>query len=156
MSDDFITNIGGIAALLVVFIPTRCIESTSTAIDMVCLTKNYPLYGHDDIIKNTIHLSAAGIFILSMGWMSKYKFTRSKNDLNNKLYKLCGNLVFISVGLILMFLILEKLSLTTSNWFFNHYVFLFETTAVIPFGISWLVKGHALDNMKDFGKRLFK
>lgn len=154
ISDDFVTNIGGFAALIVVFVPTRCMDSASATIDLVCSTKSYPLLGHDSIFKSGIHLTAAGVFILAMGWMSKYKFTRSKNDVNNKLYRFCGNLVFISVALIILLIILEKLNLKIEGWFFRYYVFIFETTALVPFGISWLVKGKALDDMKSLNKKL--
>ncbi|GAA4234185.1 DUF998 domain-containing protein [Postechiella marina] len=148
ISDDLITNIGGLAALIVVFIPTRCMDSTSMAIDLICKSENYPLFGHNNMLKSGIHLGSAAVFILSMGWMSRYKFTRDVNDSNNKLYRICGLLVFISVGLIVLLIVLEKLGLDTKTMFSNYYVFIFETTAVIPFGISWLVKGKVLDDVK--------
>ncbi|MDD7885987.1 hypothetical protein [Flavivirga sp. 57AJ16] len=150
ISDDFITNIGGLAALIVVFVPTQCIGSTSASIDLICERKDYPLFGHDNMIKNIIHIISAAIFILSMGWMSKYKFTRNKGDINNKLYRICGNIVFISVGLIFFMIILEKLEIGKGLWFFKYYVFIFETTAVVPFGISWLIKGKVIDDMRHF------
>ena len=152
ISDDFITNIGGFAVLIVVFIPTRCMDSTSMAINLICKSENYPLFGHNNMIKSGIHLGAAAVFILSMGWMSRYKFTRSENDVNNKLYRICGNIVFISVGMIVLLIILEKLGIDTKSIFSEYYVFIFETTAVIPFGISWLVKGKVIDDMKEIKK----
>ncbi|MDO5978966.1 hypothetical protein [Flavivirga spongiicola] len=156
ISDDIITNIGGFAALILVFIPTRCIDSTSATIDLICEHGNYPLFGHDNPYKNAIHLISAAIFILSMGWMSKYKFTRNKDDVNNKLYRICGNIVFISVGFIVLMIILEKLGVGKDLWFFKHYVFIFETTAVIPFGISWLIKGRVIDDMRRFKNTIFQ
>lgn len=85
--------------------------------------------------------------------MSSRKFTRNPKDKHNKLYKICGNLVFISVGLIISLKILE---LFVEDFFLkDYYVFIFETTAIIPFGVSWCVKGNAIDNVKDFGKRMF-
>lgn len=151
MSDDVITNIGGLAALFVVFIPTSCSGSTSAVIDAFCKAQVYPLLGHNNTILNTVHLVCAGVFILSMGWMSRYKFTRSKDDYET-LYKVCGNLVFIAVGCIILFIILEKLGVNFPLK--DHYVFIFETLAVIPFGISWLVKGEAIENMKRFMKSM--
>jgi hypothetical protein len=148
VSDDFITNIGGLAALILVFIPTRCADSGNVVIDAICNTGDYPLFGHNSMIKGTIHLVSAGIFILSMGWMSKYKFTRSKNDVHKKIYRICGNIVFISVGLMIVLIILEKLDI--SFWLDKYYVFILETTAIIPFGISWLIKGDVIENMKAF------
>jgi len=150
ISDDWLTNIGGLAALVVVIIPTTCLGSGSEGIAKLCDSPLEPLLGHTNGTLNTIHLISAGIFILCMGWMSSKKFTRNPNDRHNKLYKTCGTLVFISVGLILMFNILEQF--VADFPLKDYYVFIFETTAVIPFGISWLVKGNAIDNVKDFGR----
>ncbi|MCB4799081.1 hypothetical protein [Neotamlana laminarinivorans] len=150
ISDDILTNIGGIAALVVVFVPTCCKESLSASIDIVCRDGNYPLLGHGNTFKNTIHLVAAGVFMFTMGWMSKFKFTRSSNDVNNTIYKICGNLVWASIALIVVFIILEDYDIVLTKY----YVFIFETTAIIPFGISWLVKGEVLDNVSDiFAKK---
>lgn len=153
MSDDFVTNIGGLAALIVVFVPTTCLDSCSTSIEALCDTPLEPLFGHTDDWANRIHLISAGVFILCMGWMSRFKFTRGTDDGNHGLYKWCGNLVFISVALILVFLGLEHL--IEGDFFLkSHYVFVFETTAVIPFGISWLLKGKAIDDMKTMYQRM--
>ena len=85
--------------------------------------------------------------------MSRYKFTRGSDDGNHSLYKWCGNLVFISVGLIVVFIILERLNVNFPLK--DYYVYIFETTAVIPFGISWLVKGKAIDDVKAMRKMMF-
>lgn len=151
VSDDIITNIGGLAALVVVFVPTRCAESSSTVIDAICYTGHFPLFGHNSMLMGTIHLVSAGIFILSMGWMSKYKFTRSKNDANIKLYRVCGNVVFIAIGFLIFLMILEKSNIPF--WFEKYYVFFLETIAVISFGISWLIKGKVVEDMKAFKNR---
>ena len=152
ISDDLLTNIGGLAALIIVFIPTDCEGSTSQIIENLCNTENFPLYGHKDTLLNTIHLISAGIFILCMGWMSKYKFTRGNKPMHNSIYIRCGNIVFISVGLLILGIILEKLHV---NFLINrHYIYIFETIAVIAFGTSWLVKGEALENLVDFKNRV--
>lgn len=146
ISDDLLTNIGGISALVVVFIPTYCLESNSLIIDQICATGEYPLLGHINTAKNIIHLIFAGIFIFTMGWMSKYKFTRGEQTVNNKIYKWCGNIVWIAITLLLMLVIID---------FFNedfqvtpYDVFLLETLAVVPFGISWFIKGEAMEDIK--------
>ncbi|RNC88023.1 MAG: hypothetical protein ED556_02200 [Winogradskyella sp.] len=153
ISDDLLTNIGGLAALIVVFIPTICCDSSSDSIQTLCKDGPLPLFGHKNETLNLVHLVAAGIFILCMGWMSRYKFTRGSDDGNHGLYKWCGNLVFISVGLIIVFIILEKLEVNFPLK--DYYVFIFETTAVIPFGISWLIKGRAIDDVKMMSRRMF-
>lgn len=154
LSDDFLTNIGGLAALIVVMIPTMCYDSMSNNIEALCLKNTLPLFGHKNETLNTIHLIAAGVFILCMGWMSRYKFVRGSDVGNHKLYKRCGNAVFISVALILVCLGIERF-ITKDFFMQEYYVFIFETTAVIPFGISWLVKGKAIDDLKTIRKQMF-
>lgn len=146
ISDDFLTNIGGVSALIVVFVPTYCLESSSPVIDKICNSGNYPLLGHIDGFKNTIHLIFAGIFIFTMGWMSKYKFTRGEHTANNKIYKWCGNIVWIAIALLLVLVIIdffdEDFQITPYD------VFLLETLALVPFGISWFIKGEAMKDIK--------
>lgn len=151
ISDDLLTNIGGISALIVVFVPTYCLESSSPVIDQICASEEYPLLGHIDGLKNTIHLIFAGIFIFTMGWMSKYKFTRGEHTTNNKIYKWCGNIVWIAIALLLVLVIID---------FFNedfqitpYDVFLLETLAVVPFGISWFIKGEAMEDIKSMFRK---
>lgn len=154
MSDDLITNIGGFAAMVVVFIPTRCLGSGSDIIAAICDSEIFPLFGHNDPLKGTIHLVSAGIFIFSMGWMSKYKFTRSDNDVNNKMYRICGNIIWGSIGLLIILIIVEKLGI--GFWLDEYYVIILETTAIIPFGISWLIKGKTIENVKALKDRFIK
>jgi hypothetical protein len=147
ISDDFLTNIAGLAALVVVFIPTLCLGSTSATIDQLCTDETYPLFGHNNSTLSTIHLASAGVFILCMGWMSKYKFTRGLKTTHNKIYKYCGNLVFISVAFLIVGILLDKCDV---NFGINaYYVYIFETIAIVSFGISWLVKGEAIANLVD-------
>ena len=140
------TNIGGISALIVVFVPTYCLESSSPVIDQICQNKNYPLLGHISEFKNTIHLIFAGIFIFTMGWMSKYKFTRGEQTTKNKVYKWCGNLVWIAIAMLLVLVIIdffdEGFQITPYD------VFFLETLAIVPFGISWFIKGEAMEDIK--------
>lgn len=145
-SDDLLTNIGGIAALIVVFIPTACSGSEFATIDLICTHMNYPLFGHEDSLLNTIHLVSAGIFIFTMGWMAKYKFTRGNNEANNKIYRSCGNLVWVAIALLMLLVIANMIK---EDFQITKYdVYILETLAIIPFGISWLIKGEAIKDFK--------
>jgi hypothetical protein len=146
ISDDLLTNIGGVSALILVFVPTYCLESNSPVIEQICASGEYPLLGHIDLFKNTVHLIFAGIFIFTMGWISKYKFTRGEHTRNNKIYKYCGNIVWIAIALLL---VLVSISFFEEDFQITPYdVFLLETLAVVPFGISWFVKGEAMEDIK--------
>lgn len=154
ISDNFLTNLAGFAILVVVFIPTDCRESTSKSIDLLCETCQMPLFGHVNTWYNLTHLLAAGIFILCMGWMSRFKFTRGSDIQNHKLYKTCGNMVFASVILIVAFIAIENF-FEPNFLFMKYYVFAFETTALVPFGISWLVKGKAIEDVRELRAKMF-
>ena len=147
ISDDILTNIGGLAALVVVFVPTYCLESQSDIIDQLCQSCDLPLFGHKNKIANTIHLVSAGIFIFTMGWMSKYKFTRNKEKVTkNKIYTLCGNIVWGALGALIVLSIITSFD---KDFKITKYdVFILETIAVIPFSISWLIKGRTVEAIK--------
>lgn len=146
ISDDLITNIGGFAALIVVFVPTYCFESQSDVIEQLCQTQNYPLFGHANKTLNTIHLVSAGVFIFSMGWMSKYKFTRSDDEGKNKIHRFCGTMVWGAIAALILLVIAD---LIHDGFRITQYdVYILETIAIIPFGISWLIKGDAIEDVK--------
>ncbi|MRI02189.1 hypothetical protein GH721_16715 [Kriegella sp. EG-1] len=147
ISDDALTNIGGLAALIVVFFPTYCHGSESISIDHLCSNETYPLLGHNDKLTNTIHLISAGVFIFIMGWMSKYKFTRGNDSTNNKIYLICGNIVWVAIALLFVLFVADLIE--DGFKITNYDVFILETIAVIPFAISWLIKGKAMEDIKE-------
>lgn len=147
ISDDLITNIGGLAALVVVIVPTCCVDSLNETVNLLCEEKTYPLLGHDNTIKNIIHLASAGIFIFAMGWMSIYKFTRGSDKTSNeyRIFKWCGYFVWGSIGVLLVYMALTYI---LDDFFVPRMVYIMETVAIVPFGISWLVKGKTMTYLK--------
>jgi len=151
ISDDLLTNIGGLAALLVVIFPTYCTGSESTTIDLMCDTEDYPLLGHNNALTNIIHLGSAGIFIFTMGWMSKYKFTRGNDTANNRIYRICGNIVWAAIALLMLLVIAD---LIKDGFKITKYdVYILETIAVVPFAFSWLTKGKTIKYIKELFKK---
>ena len=153
LSDNLITHIGGIAALLVILLPTTCIGSSSAEITNMCLLGQYPLFGHDNEIIRIIHLLSAGVFLFTMGYMSIFRFTKGKltdeKKTKNHLYRICGIAVWISIGILAFESIFQ-------NFHFTEYdVFIFETISVIAFGIAWLVKGEAIKDIIDLKNKIF-
>lgn len=142
-----LTNIGGLAALIVVFFPTYCTGSESEVIDNLCKSKVYPLLGHNDKFTNTVHLVSAVIFIFTMGWMSKYKFTRGNDTTNNRIYRICGNVVWSAIALLFVLFIAD---LIQDGFKITKYdVYILETVAVVPFAVSWLIKGKTMKHIKE-------
>lgn len=143
LSDNFLTNTGGIAALLVVIIPASCSGSNCESVESMVSSASYPLFGHNDSAWNTIHLLSAGLFFSVMGWMSFFRFTRSNKKekrRENRLYRVAGCVVWGSV----LFLGLEFLFDFQVS---GYDVFALETTSVVSFGVSWLVKGKILQDL---------
>ncbi len=148
INDNWITNLAGVLIILVAFIPTKADNQ---------LINTYHLFnpprGHNNSTLNTIHLVCAGCFLMIMAYLSYFRFTRSdnheksKNELTlknrrNKLYKISGILVALSLLFILFFDFL-------CNQPFSEYIVLIgEAVALFSFGISWLVKSKSLAKIK--------
>jgi len=58
-----------------------------------------------------------------------------KKRRRNTLYKICGILIIASM------LSIVVVTFVVRKWNFPNSTFVFETTALLPFGLSWLVKG---------------
>ena len=158
ISDNWITHIAGIAVLIVVLFPTSC-EENSHLICILCEEKGFPLFGHDIPWISTVHLVSAAVFLFAMGYMSVYRFTKTDLDEDelkkdrkkrnrNRLYKICGWIVWIALGILILefgvkYLFYPKFQMS------DYDVFIFETVAVFAFGVSWLVKGEAIKDIND-------
>lgn len=158
LSDNIITNISGFAVLIVVLVPTSCSDSGSDVITTtICNTGNFPMFGHNQSLWNTIHLVSAAIFLFTMGWMSIFRFTRTDNEedkkYENAIYRCCGYAVWACIAILLIQFVGEKfgvgLHITTYD------VFILETVSVGAFGLSWLIKGKALEDIVAFNKMMF-
>lgn len=146
-SDNFITNIGGIAAILVVIFPTSCAGSHSEIIENMILSGSYPLFGHNSIVLNAIHLLSAGLFLFVMGWMSFFRFTKGNQAEKmkvNRIYRFSGCVVWGSIGTLFF-------EFTTGFRISGYDVFVLETVSVLSFGIAWLLKGKALKDLSGNG-----
>lgn len=131
ISDNWVTNIAGMLALLTALIPTA-LDSTN-----ICFPN-----GHSNPTISLIHLICAGGFLIIMGWMAIFKFTRGDQTIplkkkRNLIYRVCGIGVWLSL-LFLGFDIWFELEITEFD------IYLGETLALIFFGSAWLTKSKAL------------
>lgn len=153
LSDNIITHIAGLAVLLVVFFPTSCLNSNSLVINYMCLSNEYPLFGHGNSVINTIHLISAGIFLFTMGWMSIFRFTRTSKEENRWVYRICGYTIWISLSILIIEFIIK---LFYSDFNITSYdVYILETISIFSFGISWLIKGEAIKDIIDLKSKIF-
>ena len=154
VSDDQLTSLAGLFAIITVIIPTSCCDSGDASI--IC-TDGY-LLGHSSMIYNTLHLISAGLFIVILGWMCIYKFTRSTNSESMKkhrLYRICGYIIWGAVGCIALIILLDKLTSLDFDMLLPSYVLILESIALYAFAIAWLVKGHIYEDFKAIRTKIF-
>ena len=130
LSDNFLTNVAGILAILTAVIPTNCYDS--------CAAPN----GHQNDFLNLIHLCCAGGFLTIMGWMAYFRFTKGDNidalkKKRNTFYRIAAFGVWIPLAIL-------GIEFTINMHFTKYDVFIGETITLLFFGAAWLVKGKAL------------
>lgn len=141
ISDSAITTLAAICIFITVLVPTKP-DGAMGVIHFVD-NPNY-LFWHDSIIKGSVHLISAGLFLVLLGYMCYAKFTLSPNISKTRklFYKVCGITTWSSVvGLIILFIVDDKILDNKLNDYFPAYTFWFEMIAVWAFGVAWLVKG---------------
>jgi hypothetical protein len=133
-NDDKITNGAAFCAILVALFPT-----SNNVI------QSYPcsIFGINPEVIRYIHFIAAGFFFIILAAYSFFWFTKSGKVITkmklqrNKVYRICGLLMAISV--VLMMLVSFFWSASKGNA-----IFWLETIGLFAFGISWLVKGETI------------
>ncbi|ANQ49553.1 hypothetical protein MY04_2179 [Flammeovirga sp. MY04] len=132
-SDNVITSIAGISAIALILFPAY----SDKVIDLVSFygypNDNYLFGSMKDATVNNIHFFTSAMFIMMLGVMSYFKFTKAGKYV--LIYKSCGIVIGISVVLIALFESVESLKPLLPN-----YVFWFETIAVYSFAIAFMVK----------------
>nr|WP_299385479.1 hypothetical protein [Allomuricauda sp.] len=147
INDDWLTNLAGLAALLVVLIPTACNESGSDVIRKICNGScNLPLLGHNDKFTDSVHFISAAVFVFLMGYMSIFKFTRDEpKKSKRKLYRFLGGTVWFAILVLAIYFLAVRYFNAEK---INNIVFWMEALAVVPFGISWIIKGEAMPALR--------
>jgi hypothetical protein len=138
--DNWSANIAGFFALGIAFFPTTFREGINCEKNI----ENFINYSHS----STIHFISATIFFLTLAYMSICLFTKTNNQhqanaiteqklTRNKIYVWCG---WIIIGSLIIIFLHQKDILPSEL----PITFIFETVALVAFGMSWLTKGEAL------------
>ena len=96
----------------------------------------------------TVHLIAAGLFLLSLACFSLFLFTKGETTptpqklIRNKIYRGCGFIMLACIATLIVFFALPP-SVSSPMLKFKP-VYWLETIAIMPFGVSWLVKGEVI------------
>lgn len=145
--DDKMTNIAGILALGVVIFPTNpgcCSEKIYTLIPF-CI-KYIGILHFIFAAAFFFTLAEISIFIFTIGQKKNKKIPLSLMNENN-IYILCGCVIIISV---IMIGVCDLFRL------FPYSTLIFETLALIAFGVSWLIKGRAFGETGKLGRTLYR
>ncbi len=136
--DDVVTNISGSLAFGVVAFPTSQTPAGPARVGLLLLPQN---------VSQTLHLTCASLFFLSLAFISVFLFTRTGQG-GPTPEKLKRNRVYVGSGVVMVVSIvcmvvcvgfLEKTVISRIDP-----VLLLEAVALVAFGISWLVKGDTL------------
>lgn len=158
ISDNGLTIIAGVAALMVVMFPTTCFDPDNPLTAPLCGCE-LPLFGHADKgWISAVHLASAALFFGLMGWMSISRFTKGPLTPNkkrkNSAYRFCGYTVWLCIALLIIQFALKKFfpDMTVEATLYD--VYILETVAVFFFGLSWLIKGEAIGDLIKLKERL--
>lgn len=128
LSENLLTNLGGLFALLVALIPTK-----SSAGDI------YSLYSHNDFIRGWIHNGSAVLFIFFMGLIVLLHFGSAPYF--KIYYKVLGTVVLLSLAFTIYAFINNDPEIPNA-------IFWGESISLWAFGIAWLLRGVPKGNIE--------
>jgi len=140
LTDRIVSALAGAFGLTLALMPTNLLNPLPDC-NIVCNTAQHNWIG-------TVHLIAAGLFLLLLGCFSFFLFTKGETNptpqkiVRNKIYKIAGLIIFACVILLIIFFSLPP-DIETGLQKLKP-IFWLETVAVVAFGFSWLVKGEFL------------
>jgi hypothetical protein len=131
-------------ALGVVFCPTNACADCDGFCYLVDLQTNHA--------RNIAHYTFAALLFATFAFFSLFLFTRTHPDrsrkthqkkIRNGIFYFCGTVILVSIVCIGLLNIdaIARLSWVSN---FRLWIFVFETSALFAFGISWLVKGEMI------------
>lgn len=125
--DSLASKLAGLFALCIAFLSTSAIDDKG------------------DII-SILHYVTAGIFFIILSYMSIFLFTKTSGNITpnkkkrNRVYRICGIIMIVSAALIPS----DEIKFIHNHISFLKPTLIFETLALVAFGISWLTKGEFL------------
>ncbi|HUI10839.1 MAG TPA: DUF998 domain-containing protein [Bacteroidota bacterium] len=136
--DDIVANLSGVFALGMVFFPTAMYSGSVVKVGVFLIADN---------ASEKVHLAFGTLFFVALSYNSLFLFTRRHPGVmgrekrrRNVIYRACGIVMLLSILCIALYtLFLRGTSIGEMNP-----VLIFESIALLAFGVSWLVKGHTL------------
>jgi hypothetical protein len=108
------------------------------------------------------HFISATILFICFALISGFYFTKEDDSKNNMLLKKRRNKIYVACAIfIVLSLVLAGLALINAisfqsfwPWLNDHSTYFFEATALLSFGISWIVKGTYMWSHEGFFNKL--
>ena len=136
--DNVITNIIGVAGIFIAWFPCQNLNFTEP-VSVLML---------DSVVTNYLHLAAVLVFFTLLAINSMFNFTKSDSPVRRKSRKYHRNVLYLVSGIIILvcLIILIFITLFTNATFRENtkISLVLESTMLLAFGISWLVKGGTL------------
>jgi len=136
--DNVITNISGVAGVLIALFPCKNLAWTDKVSVLVL----------DNIVTDKIHLVAALVFFSLLAINSIFCFTKSDTLIRKRSKKYYRNVLYRTSGVIILVCLAVLIFITcfTSDAFrqTTRLTLVLESVMLLAFGISWLVKGGTL------------
>ncbi|MBN2612545.1 MAG: hypothetical protein JXB00_13395 [Bacteroidales bacterium] len=145
-NDNLLTNIAGYMAFGVAFFPVNpdsWVEKVYTLFPVNARIIGYLHYAFASVFFTVLAVISINVF--TIGQKADEKIKKSFINENN-IYKSCGYLMLVFIGLIPVFAYLRLFASST---------LLLEALTLFLFGISWLIKGRALGDKGKIGEKIY-
>ncbi len=146
-NDQVLTNIAGIMALGIAFVPVNpdfADQKIYSLIPYTYLWLGWLHYGFAALLFGIFSLLAINVF--TIGQRENKDLPVSRLNENN-IYRFCGITIII-----LMILV----PVSASFKLFEYSTLILESLALLLFGIAWLIKGRALGDEGTIGEKLYR
>ena len=140
LSDNVLTNIAGLMAIVVAFVPVKNFDYTN-------YTEAY-FMSHSSGIVAMIHYIAAALSLLLLAIMVLCQFTKADRE---SPFKKIKNYIYQGCGWIIIACVISIIAYVCLKWFYGFYfhesdlrymfLFVIEALAVYVFSFAWLLKG---------------
>ncbi|MES2573561.1 MAG: hypothetical protein V4572_01335 [Bacteroidota bacterium] len=142
-NDKLLTNIAGIMALGVAFVPTNPHEASEKIYTLIPLNQEWLGWLHYGFAGTLfLILALLSINVFTIGQKNETKTAKSIIDENN-IYRFCGYSI-------LVFIVMVPLGL------FSYSTLVFEALSLFVFGLAWLIKGRALGDQGVIGQKIYR
>jgi len=136
--DDLVGKMSGIFALGIVIFPTSMYSGKVVQVGMFLIYDNISEY---------IHLTFSALFFLLLSFNSMFLFTRrgpgvlsKEKKRRNMTFRICGIVMTVAIACATVYTLFLRDTVISKIF----PVIIFESIALLAFGVSWLVKGHTL------------